>query len=205
MINNGIVFILSAPSGTGKTTILKGVMARLPGLNFSVSHTTRAPRHGERHGKDYFFVDKDTFEAMITAGAFVEWAKVHDNYYGTSIEAVANRVENGEDVILDIDVQGAAILRNSSELAAVQIFIAPPGLDVLERRLRERNTEDEASLQVRLQNAEEEMRGAGDYDYLVVNDQLEEAVETLIAIFVAERARRRRRRDGQAVTVEWAS
>jgi len=201
-MKNGIVFVLSAPSGTGKTTILRQVMARLPGLNFSVSHTTRTPRSGERHGHDYYFVTKDEFRTMIAEKQFIEWAQVHDNYYGTSIMAVSDRVRNGEDVILDIDVQGADSIRKKKTLSAVQIFIAPPGLDVLERRLRGRNTEDEKTIRLRLRNAELEMKAAGQYDYVVVNDQLDEAVETLIAIFVAERARMRRRRNGEPVVLE---
>jgi len=201
-MKNGILFVISAPSGTGKTTILKKVMARLPGLNFSVSHTTRKPRTGEQHGRDYFFVEHEVFEQMIAEKQFIEWARVHDNYYGTSIMAVSNRLGEGEDIILDIDVQGAAIIRDSETLSAVQIFIAPPGLKVLEKRLRGRNTEDEKTVLLRLKNAEMEMKAAQTYDYLVVNDQLEEAVETLMAIIVAERARARRRRTGEPVAME---
>jgi guanylate kinase len=174
----------------------------LPGLNFSVSHTTRQPRSGEQHGRDYFFVERETFEQMIAEQQFIEWARVHDNYYGTSIMAVSERLGEGEDIILDIDVQGAAIIRETKTLSAVQIFIAPPGLKVLEERLRGRNTEDEKTLLLRLKNAETEMKAAQSYDYLVVNDQLEEAVETLMAIIVAERARARRRRTGEPAAME---
>ncbi|SHO44591.1 guanylate kinase [Desulfopila aestuarii] len=201
-MKNGILFVISAPSGTGKTTILKKVMAQLPGLNFSVSHTTRKPRTGEQHGRDYFFVERETFEQMIAEKQFIEWARVHDNYYGTSIMAVSDRLGEGEDIILDIDVQGATIIRDTETLSAVQIFIAPPGLKVLEERLRGRNTEDEKTVLLRLKNAEMEMKAAKAYDYLVVNDQLEEAVETLMAIIVAERARARRRRTGEPVKME---
>jgi len=201
-MKNGILFVISAPSGTGKTTILKKVMAGLPGLNFSVSHTTRQPRTGEQHGRDYFFVEREAFEQMIAEKQFIEWARVHDNYYGTSIMAVSDRLGEGEDIILDIDVQGAAIIRDSETLSAVQIFIAPPGLKALEERLRGRNTEDEKTVLLRLKNAEMEMKAAQAYDYLVVNDQLEEAVETLMAIIVAERARARRRRTGEPVAME---
>ena len=201
-MKNGILFVISAPSGTGKTTILKKVMAQLPGLNFSVSHTTRKPRTGEQHGRDYFFVEREAFEQMIAEKQFIEWARVHDNYYGTSIMAVSDRLGEGEDIILDIDVQGAAIIRDTETLSAVQIFIAPPGLKVLEERLRGRNTEDEKTVLLRLKNAEMEMKAAKAYDYLVVNDQLEEAVETLMAIIVAERSRARRRRTGEPVEME---
>ena len=202
MEKNGILFVISAPSGTGKTTILKKVMARLPGLNFSVSHTTRKPRADEQNGRDYFFVERSIFEQMIAKEQFIEWARVHDNYYGTSIAAVSERLGEGEDIILDIDVQGAAIIRKSKSVSAVQIFIAPPGQKALEERLRGRNTEDEQTILLRLKNALEEMKAARAYDYLVVNDNLEEAIETLMAIIVAERARVRRRRTGEPVAME---
>lgn len=198
-MNSGILFVISAPSGTGKTTILKRVMTELPGLGFSVSHTTRQPRQGEVDGREYHFITRETFLGMIEADQFVEWAKVHDNYYGTSVNAVTQGLTGGADIILDIDVQGAAILREGKRLPAVHIFISPPGLDELERRLRGRNTEDEATVRLRLANAAEEMGAAEAYDYLVVNDRLDEAVRTLIAIIVAERARRRRRADGSPV------
>jgi len=201
-MKQGILFVISAPSGTGKTTLLKRVMAALPGLSFSVSHTTRKPRAGERHGRDYFFVERSEFEQMIARKAFLEWARVHDNYYGTSIAAVSAQLDEGQDVLLDIDVQGAAIIRETRELRSVQIFIAPPDMAALEERLRGRNTEDEKTIQLRLQNARTEMKAAESYDYLVVNDHLEEAAETLASIFVAERARARRRRSGEPLTVE---
>ena len=203
-MKHGILFVISAPSGTGKTTLLKKVMARLPGLNFSVSHTTRKPRSGEQHGRDYYFVERQEFEAMIDQNQFLEWARVHDNYYGTSTMAVSRQIAEGMDVILDIDVQGAAIIRNSRELKAVQIFIAPPGLLALEARLRGRNTEDEQTIQLRLRNGRVEMAAADQYDYLVVNDQLEEAAEGLAAIIIAERARARRRPTGEPVKIELA-
>jgi guanylate kinase len=203
-MKHGILFVISAPSGTGKTTLLKKVMARLPGLNFSVSHTTRKPRSGEQHGRDYYFVERQEFEAMIDQNQFLEWARVHDNYYGTSTMAVSRQIAEGMDVILDIDVQGSAIIRNSRELKAVQIFIAPPGLLALEARLRGRNTEDEQTIQLRLRNGRVEMAAADQYDYLVVNDQLEEAAEGLAAIIIAERARARRRPTGEPVKIELA-
>lgn len=201
-MNTGILFVISAPSGTGKTTLLRQVMARLPGLNFSVSHTTRGPRPGEVDGRDYCFVSRSQFERMIADNQFLEWARVHDNYYGTSLQAVTDRLQAGEDILLDIDVQGAAIIRSAGAPPSVQIFIAPPSLTVLESRLRGRNTEDEQTLQVRLQNARSELKAAGQYRYLVINDQLDEAVETLMAVFIAERARVRRRRGGEPAVME---
>lgn len=181
--------------------MLKKVMSQLPGLAFSVSHTTRKPRAGEHHGSDYYFVAREEFERMIAEKQFLEWARVHDNYYGTSLPAVMERLDAGEDILLDIDVQGAAIIRTSGESRAVHIFIAPPGLAALENRLRGRNTEDEKTIQLRLQNARLEMQAAEKYDYLVVNDQLEEAAEALLSIFIAERARGRRRRSGEPVVL----
>lgn len=198
----GILFVLSAPSGTGKTTLLGRVMERIPGLNFSVSHTTRQPRNGESDGRDYHFVERGLFERMIAENSFLEWAEVHGNLYGTSAEAVARQLTAGDDVVLDIDVQGAAIIRDSGKLAAVHIFIAPPGLGELERRLRGRQTESEQTIRLRLENARQEMEAVGVYDYLVINDELEEAARVLEAIIVAERARARRRPSGEPLHFE---
>ena len=195
----GRLFVISAPSGTGKTTILKKVMARLSGLVFSVSLTTRAPRPGERDGREYHFVSHADFEAMLDGDQFLEWASVHDNYYGTSRQAVAEELQRGLDVILDIDVQGAAIIRKSSGIEATHIFISPPGLVELEHRLRGRGTESEESIQLRLKNARIEMQAADDYEYLIVNDVLDEAVDLLSAIILAERARAHRLPSGSPI------
>ncbi|WP_136810040.1 guanylate kinase [Desulfosediminicola flagellatus] len=196
-MKKGILFVISAPSGTGKTTLLKKVMNRIPGLNFSVSHTTRKPRKGEQHAREYYFVETAEFERMIEQNQFIEWARVHDNYYGTSTKAVSEQLDEGRDIVLDIDVQGAAIIRDSDQLKAVQIFIAPPGIDELEKRLRGRNTEDEETLQLRLSNASKEMQSADLYEYLIVNDALDEAAETLASIIIAERSKRRRKINGE--------
>lgn len=198
-MNTGILFILSAPSGAGKTTLLKRVMADLPGLAFSVSHTTRAPRVGEQEGLDYYFVSRSQFEAMREQGLFLEWAEVHGNLYGTSRPAVVAQLEAGLDVVLDIDVQGAAIIRNSAAIPAVSLFISPPSLAELERRLRGRETDSEETICLRLQNACEEMRAAVDYEYLIVNDDLEQTIDTLRAIVIAERSRGHRLPTGQSI------
>ncbi len=193
---SGTLIIVSAPSGTGKTTILKQVMARVERLAFSVSHTTREPRTGEQEGTDYFFVTRQTFEKMIEAGAFLEWAMVHGNCYGTAIEPIREQLAGGFDVILDIDVQGADIVRGQGKLDFIDVFIAPPDSAELETRLRRRGTEDDKSLAVRLANSVEEMGWSAKYRYLIVNDRLEEAVTLLCSIIYAKRAEGRRTMDG---------
>lgn len=198
-MSKGLLLVLSAPSGCGKTTILNRVMNSLPGLVFSVSHTTRPPRPGEVDGVHYHFVTKADFQQMRdrTPSGFLEWAEVHGNMYGTSIEEVAKRQALGHDVVLDIDVQGAEQVR--SRFHPVTIFIAPPSLLELERRLRGRGTENEATMAMRLKNAQKELEWAHYYDYMIVNDCLEEAVETLRSIVIAERSRQRRSSSGQVL------
>lgn len=200
-MTESILLVVSAPSGCGKTTILKKVMADLPGLVFSVSHTTREPRPGEEDGRDYHFVNSEQFKEIRDQqpSGFLEWAEVHGNYYGTSRQDVEARLAEGQDVILDIDVQGAKQIRQHGAL--VTIFIAPPSLPELKRRLRSRGTESEESLAVRLANAGKEMQAADAYTYLIVNDKLDEAVRALKAVIIAERCRRRRGVDGVAVVI----
>ncbi len=196
-----ILLVVSAPSGCGKTTILHKVMTDLPGLVFSVSHTTRDPRPGEEDGRDYHFVNREQFKEIRDQqpSGFLEWADVHGNYYGTSRQDVEARLAEGLDVVLDIDVQGAKQICRKGAL--VTIFIAPPSLSELEQRLRGRGTESEESLSVRLANAEKEMQAADAYTYLIVNDQLDEAVRALEAVIIAERCRRRRGVNGAAVVI----
>ena len=196
---DGILFVLSAPSGCGKTTLLKRVMAELPGLVFSVSHTTRAPRKGEEDGRDYFFVSREEFLAIRDRqpSGFLEWAEVHGNLYGTSRAEVERRQAAGLDVILDIDVQGAAQVRAASD--PVTIFIAPPSIEELGRRLRGRGTEDEKTIALRLAGAQREMQASAEYDYLIVNDYLDEAADSLRCVLIGERLRRRRNRAGKQV------
>ncbi len=191
-MNKGMLLVLSAPSGCGKTTILKKVMAELPGLVFSVSHTTRQSRPGEVDGRDYHFVSKEQFKTIRDQqpSGFLEWAEVHGNFYGTSRQDVEVRLAEGKDVVLDIDIQGAAQIRQNAE--PVSVFITPPSLEELERRLRGRGTETEESLTTRLANAGREMEDADNYTYLIINDRLDEAVRALQAVIIAERCRRRR-------------
>ncbi|MCW5203938.1 guanylate kinase [Desulfobulbus sp. US2] len=186
----GVLLVVSAPSGCGKTTILKKLMAEISGLEFSVSHTTRQARPGERDGVDYHFVSKEAFIAMRDQqpSGFLEWAEVHGNFYGTSRRDVEALLAVGKDVVLDIDIQGAEQVRTNAD--PVTVFISPPTLAELERRLRGRGTESPESLAVRLANAEKEMAAADNYHHLIVNDELEQAVRDLQAIIAAEQQRR---------------
>ncbi|WP_339137389.1 MAG: guanylate kinase [Candidatus Electrothrix sp. GW3-4] len=186
----GILLVISAPSGCGKTTILKKVMAANSGLAFSVSHTTRQPRQGEADGTDYHFVTKEQFIALRDQqpSGFLEWAEVHGNFYGTSRQEVEALLAAGKDVVLDIDIQGADQVRTNAD--PVTVFISPPTLAELERRLRGRGTESSEDLAVRLANAKKEMAAAEKYQYLLVNDELDQAVRDLQAILTTERRRR---------------
>lgn len=201
-MTQGKLYILSAPSGTGKTTILNRIMSEIEGLVFSVSHTTRKPRKGETNGVEYHFVDRQTFVAMIGRGDFFEYADVHGNFYGTSRPGVQQQIDQGVDVILDIDVQGADIIRKCQELNTTFIFLAAPSLDELENRLRGRGLDDEETIATRLANAGNEMRAVNRYDYVIVNDHVEEAVIMLKAIIFAERAKDRRNIRGEQLAMD---
>jgi len=187
--------VVSAPSGAGKTTLCQRLLATDHQISFSISYTTRKPRPGERHGVDYFFVDEETFQRMVDQGAFLEWARVHDHFYGTAQEQVEEVLKSGRDVLLDIDVQGALQVREKLGQDAVLVFILPPSLEELERRLRARGTEDERTLKRRLSVAREEIAKATEFDYLVLNDDLEEAFDHFYAVLKAERQRTFRRPD----------
>jgi len=191
----GELFILSAPSGTGKTTLIQSLMAGglngFGGLAFSVSHTTRQPRPGEMDGRDYHFVDQATFQSMIAADAFLEWAQVHDNYYGTSRDEVFPRLEKGIDVVLDIDVQGAErVLARYPQ--AYGIFIMPPSYEDLESRLRRRGKDDAQAIAKRLAVSLWEIRRYDRYHYVIINDDARRASEVLAAIILEKRHRRER-------------
>jgi guanylate kinase len=186
----GSLLVISGPSGVGKGTILKPVLEQDRNLFFSVSATTRAPRPGETDGIDYFFTEKSQFEIMIEQGKFLEWAKVHENYYGTLSDFVDKKLDEGLDVILDIDVQGAfQVMEKRPD--EIFIFIAPPKLDieVLRERLLKRNTESRESMEIRLKNAEWELTTFSKYEYIVFNDKAEDAAKDLQAIIRAERCR----------------
>ncbi|MDD9304456.1 MAG: guanylate kinase [Desulfobacter sp.] len=181
----GSLFMVSAPSGAGKTTLVRAILDRFDQLSYSISHTTRAPRKGEVDGKDYFFLDEKQFETMIEKGMMLEWARVHNNFYGTSRPFVEDQLGAGRHILLDIDVQGARQIMDSG-LEPVSIFIMPPSMEELARRLRARQTDSDQVIQMRLDNARHEMEQRGFYDHLVVNDKLDLAVETLAQIFEKE-------------------
>jgi guanylate kinase len=187
----GIVFIVSSPSGGGKTTLLRRICAHLDDLVDSVSYTTRPMRTGEADGVDYRFLDEAGFDARVEAGFFAEWAVVHGHRYGTSRGDLEDIVGRGLDAVMDIDVQGARQLKGVIA-EAVTVFILPPSLTELERRLRARGTESDESLGRRIDAAAREMQSLDFYEYLVVNDELDDAARRLEAIFVAERQRTRR-------------
>lgn len=179
--DRGILFVVSAPSGAGKTTLCSRLMRRFPQLSYSISHTTRSPRRGERDGRDYFFTTPAEFEAGIRDHRWAEWAQVHDHYYGTARDTVLRCLEAGRPLLLDIDVQGARQIRETFP-SAVTIFIMPPAMEELARRLTVRGTDDEAVIARRLENADQEMAASGEYRHVVINDDLETAAEQLISI-----------------------
>ncbi|MBI3248583.1 MAG: guanylate kinase [Deltaproteobacteria bacterium] len=193
----GVLFILSAPSGAGKTTLSRRILERLPDLRVSVSYTTRKPRAGEQDGHDYHFVDNARFHQLRATGAFAEWAQVHGFLYGTPRSPLDEALAGGQDFLLDIDVQGARQVK-AAYPEAVSIFVLPPSWEELETRLRSRGTEPAEVIARRLQRAQEETSALGAYDYFLVNDHLDHAVTLLFAIIQAERARVSRHTDSSS-------
>lgn len=185
-MNEGLLVVISAPSGGGKGTILKELFAKDDNLVLSVSATTRSPRPGEEHGKQYYFLQREEFEELISQGKMLEYAQYVGNYYGTPREPVEQWMAQGKDVVLEIEVQGGAQIKKLMP-GCVSIFILPPSMEVLEKRLRDRGTEEDATVRKRLEKAREEIPHAKDYDYVVFNDRLEDAVEDLRAILRAEK------------------
>lgn len=184
----GFVLIVSGAAGSGKGTVISELEKGSEKINYSISCTTRAPRPGEIDGKDYYFISKERFEEMIKEDAFLEHAFVHTDYYGTPKKKVDEAIERGEVVVLEIDVQGMENLK-SKYPDAVTVFLAPPSFKELEKRLRDRKTDTEEEIQIRLANAKVEMEKAKDYQYIVINDDFVEAAKVLMSIIVAEKAR----------------
>jgi guanylate kinase len=188
------VFIISAPSGSGKSTLVNVVRRTLPNLEFSISYTTREPRGAEKNGCEYFFITREQFEEMIRNDEFLERANVFGNYYGTAKRFLNKAAADGKDLLLDIDVQGAQQIKAKLP-EAVSVFILPPNRAELERRLRERSQDSEEVIQKRLKAAGREIENYWKYDYILVNDRLEDSVDTLNAILFSERLRRNGRAD----------
>ena len=190
-VARGILFVISSPSGGGKGTLVRRARKLVPRLGYSVSWTTRLPREGERDGVTYRFVSAAEFDDARARGEFLEWAVVHGNFYGTSRTAVEQELRAGRDVVLEIDVQGAASIRGTSK-DSVSVFILPPSFEVLRARLIARETESVEQLNVRLGNSRAEVEQWRELDYVVLNDEVERAAQQLAGIVQAERARRER-------------
>lgn len=190
----GILFIITSPSGGGKGTLIKEILRTMENISYSVSFTTRKMRVGEIHGKDYFFVSADEFENLIKQGDFLEYASVHGNFYGTLQRQVKNETESGHDIILEIDVQGAESVKAKMP-EAVSIFILPPSYEVLRQRLVSRQTESNEDLQLRLKNAKTEVKFYKQFDYVIINEEKNKAVENLKSVITAERLRSVRQTD----------
>lgn len=184
----GILFVVSSPSGGGKGTLIQRVLKQVPNLSYSVSFTTRAPRNGEVNGREYFFVTTEQFEEMIGAEAFLEWAHVHSKLYGTARQQVLKEISEGRDIILEVDVQGAASVR-ALMADSVSIFILPPSFEVLKQRLKARGTDSPEELDLRLRNAHLELKDYSAFEYVILNDDLDRAANQMTAIVHAERAR----------------
>jgi guanylate kinase len=185
----GRIFVVSGPSGSGKSTLIREVRRKVPSLGYSISHTSRPPRGQEKNGVEYHFVSKENFRKMIEKGEFVEWAEVYQDLYGTSIASLRSQITMGLDVIMDIDVQGAKNIKDHFK-DAILIYVLPPSMEILEKRLRDRGTDDEKAIETRLKKAGKEIKNCVSYDYLVFNDQIDQAVEELKSILIAERCRR---------------
>jgi guanylate kinase len=189
--SKGHRFILSAPSGTGKTTLCRAILNRFPDLCYSVSHTTRKPRPGEQDGIDYFFISVEEFQERLRADRWAEWASVHDNYYGTSADFLETQAAKGRDILLDIDVQGAKQILARYPERTVAVFIMPPSLEVLKERLTARSADSISEIEKRLKNAENEMARKEMYHHVIVNDHLPDAIQALASLIEAYRSGKR--------------
>ena len=187
----GNIYVISGPSGAGKSTIIKLVVEQVGGIGYSISHTSRRPRGGEEEGVHYHFVDRKTFKGMIEKEAFAEWAEVYGDLYGTSFESLRGGIETGLDVIMDVDTQGAGNIKKHFPESTL-IYILPPSLNVLEARLKGRATDEASVIRLRLDKARRELKACRRYDYLVINDDLEEAVGNVASIVRSRRCMKER-------------
>ncbi len=185
MKREGLIIIISAPSGAGKTTLCRELLKRFPDIRESISYTTRPPRDGEVDGRDYCFVSREVFQQMIDEDAFAEWAMVHGNLYGTALATIDEARKNGVNLVLDIDCQGARRLKEQIE-RCVYVFILPPSMEELRRRLESRSTDAPDVIESRIRRAAEEIREARWYDYIIINDRFEQAIDELSAIVLAQ-------------------
>jgi guanylate kinase len=188
----GKLFVITAPSGTGKTTIIDIIRKKVEEIGYSISHTTRPPRRGEVNGVHYYFVTRKDFEKMIEAHGFVEWAIVYDHLYGTSVSNVDSTLSSGKDLLLDLDIQGAQEIKKQFPEATL-IFILPPSLKTLHERLKRRSAQDDTNIALRMEKVVEEIRKCRDYDFLIINDDLNQAAREVEAIIIAQRVRTERR------------
>jgi guanylate kinase len=186
----GLLFVVSAPSGAGKTSLCRAITNSLEQLTHSISYATRKPRPGEIDGRDYYFVSQERFQDMVKAGDFAEWAEVHSNLYGTSRRVLDEMIAKGIDVILDIDTQGAKQIKSKYD-TAVFIFIMTPSLEILEERLRNRRSDDESEIQKRMRRAHEEIKDYTMYDYIIINRDFDRALTEIRSVVIAERCRTR--------------
>ena len=200
----GSILVVSGPSGSGKSTLMKGVLEAIEGSYFSISTTTREMREGEKEGVNYHYVSKEQFEQDIEDGAFLEWAKVHDNYYGTSLKPILKALHEGRVVVFDIDVQGHKIVREKLDNVTTSVFITTPDQQELLNRLNSRATDDYAVIKRRTNNAVSEMTRIHEYDYLLINDNLEETLKELIGIARASR-HKTKAQDIEEFITAWAN
>jgi guanylate kinase len=201
-MQKGAILVLSGPSGAGKSTIINAASSEIGEYYFSISTTTRSPREGEKHGREYFFVSREEFEEDIKAGNFLEYAQVHGNYYGTSLKPVREALDAGKLVIFDSDVQGHRLVRAKMNDITTSAFITPPTLKELEKRLRDRSTDSEEVIARRIENAKEEIRAVGEYDFTIINDTVEEAAREFVIVAKAARLKQSKE-DEEAFITAW--
>ncbi len=201
-LQKGAILVLSGPSGAGKSTIIQAASKEIGEYYFSISTTTRNPRSGEENGKDYLFVTKENFEEDIKADNFLEYAQVHGNYYGTSLKPVREALEEGKLVIFDIDIQGHRLVRAKMDNITTSAFITPPTLNALETRLRARCTDHESVILQRIENAKEEIRAVGEYDFTIINDTINDAAKKFIIVAKAARLKQSREDEEKFIT-QW--